>query len=146
MMPLTINNKKLSEHIRGLKKKVMTSEPDLIDTSPTPDIDAQAVYDLEQHGRIEGTLMSEDKINADLTNIDEDEKYSGVGVSPAQKKRMGRLGSYLDNMIDHTNSGAGDNIAAMEGGAMKNRGPHPDQFGLKGMDEEERRRIGKMRR
>jgi hypothetical protein len=42
--------------------------------------------------------MSPEKINADLTNIDEMEKYDGVGVSPEQKMRMGRLRKYLDSM------------------------------------------------
>ena len=98
MMPLAIPASMISKHIREKKKKMMTSEPDMIDTSPTPDLDAQAVYDLEQQGRIEGTLMSEEKINADITNIDEDEKYSGVGVSPEQMKRMDRLRKYMDSM------------------------------------------------
>ena len=101
MMPLAISNSMISKHIREKKKKMMTSEPDLIDTSPTPDLNAQDIYDIEQHGRVEGTLMSEDKINADITNIDEEEKYSGVGISPEQKMRMGRLRKYLDGMALH---------------------------------------------
>jgi len=100
-MPLAISNSMISKHIREKKKKMMTSEPDLIDTSPTPDLNAQDIYDIEQHGRVEGTLMSEDKINADITNIDEEEKYSGVGISPEQKMRMGRLRKYLDGMALH---------------------------------------------
>ena len=98
MMPLAIPASMISKHIRDKKKKMITSEPDLIDTSPTPDMNAQDVYDLEQKGRIEGTLMSPEKVNADLTNIDEEEKYSGVGVSPDEMKRLDRLRKYLDGM------------------------------------------------
>ena len=98
MMPLALSNSMISKHIRDKKKKMMTSEPDFIDTSPTPDMNAQDIYDMEQHGRIEGTLMSEDKINADLTNIDAEEKYDGVGLSPEDKMRMGRLRKYMDSL------------------------------------------------
>lgn len=98
MMPLAIPASEISKHIREMKKKMLTQEPEMVGTSPTPDLDAQEIYDLEQKGRIEGTLMSEPKINADLTDIDEDEKYSGVGISPEQKMRMGRLRKYLDGM------------------------------------------------
>lgn len=98
MMPLTLSNSQISKHIREKKKKLMTSEPDLIDTSPTPDLNAQDVYDEEQHGRIEGTLMSPKKINADLTNIDAQETYDGVGLSPEEKTRMERLRKYMDGL------------------------------------------------
>ncbi len=98
MMPLAISASAFSKSIRDKKKKMMTSEPDLIDTSPTPDLNAQDVYDLEQKGRIEGTLMSPEKVNADLTNIDEQNEYSGVGVSPKDKMRLDRLRKYLDGM------------------------------------------------
>jgi hypothetical protein len=98
MMPLTISNSMLSKSIREKKKKMMESPPEMIGTSPTPDMNAQDIYDVEQHGRVEGTLMSEDKINADLTNIDEMQTYDGVGVSPEQKKRLGRLRLYLDSL------------------------------------------------
>lgn len=96
MMPLALSNEMISRHIREKKKKLLTSEPDLIDTSPMPDMNAQDVYDMEQHGRIEGTLMSPEKINADLTNLDN--PYDGVGLSPEEKSRMGRLRKYMDSM------------------------------------------------
>lgn len=98
MMPLAISSSRISEAIRKKKKKMITSEPDMIDTSPTPDLNAQDVYDLEQHGRVEGTLMSEDKINADISDIDANEEYAGVGISPKEKMRMERLRKYLDAM------------------------------------------------
>lgn len=98
MMPLTINHEMLSRAIREKKKKLMTSEPEMVGTSPGPDMNAQDIYDVEQAGRVEGTLESPEKINADLTNIDENEKYDGVGVSPEDKKRLGRLRMYFDGL------------------------------------------------
>jgi hypothetical protein len=59
-------------------------------------MNAQDIYDVEQHGRVEGTLLSPKKINADLTNIDENEEYSGVGVSPKDRKRLERVRRYFD--------------------------------------------------
>lgn len=93
---LALSAGRISEHIRNKKKKMMTSEPDFIDTSPTPDLNAQDVYDLEQQGRVEGTLMSPKKINADLTNLDE--PYDGVGLSPVEMSRMERLRKYIGGM------------------------------------------------
>jgi hypothetical protein len=87
---------KISEIIRMKKKKMLEADPELIDTSPTPDMNAQDVYDLEQRGRIESTLMSPPRINADDTMMNE--TYDGVGLSPEEKKRMGRLRSYMDTM------------------------------------------------
>lgn len=88
--------KKLSEVIRMKKKKMLEADPEIIDTSPTPDMNAQDVYDLEQKGRIEGTIMAPHKINADDTMMDE--TYDGVGVSPEEKMRMPRLRAYLDTL------------------------------------------------
>ncbi len=87
---------KISEIIRMKKKKMLEADPELIDTSPTPDMNAQDVYDLEQTGRIQSTLETPPKINADDTMMDE--TYDGVGLSPEEKKRMGRLRSYMDTM------------------------------------------------
>ena len=82
----------LSKVIRDKNKQMLEAKPELIDTSPTPDLNAQDVYELEQAGRIESTLNSPKKINADETMMNE--TYDGVGVSPEQKKRMGRLKAY----------------------------------------------------
>ncbi len=87
---------KISEMIRMKKKKMMEAPPEIIDTSPTPDMNAQDVYDLEQRGRIESTLDSPKKINADETMMND--SYDGVGVSPEQMKRMARLQSYIDSL------------------------------------------------
>jgi hypothetical protein len=86
----------ISKSIREKKKKMISSEPEMIGTSPTPDMNAQDVYDIEQAGRIEETLMSPHKSNSDVTNADL--SYDGVGLSPEEKKRMGRLKSYLDGL------------------------------------------------
>lgn len=85
---------KLSEVIRMKKKKMREASPELIGTSPTPDMNAQDIWDMEQKGRIESTLMSPHKINAD----DADEPYDGVGISPEEKARMPRLRAYLDQL------------------------------------------------
>lgn len=98
-MPLALSASSISKSIREKKKKMITSEPEMVGTSPTPDLNAQDVYDLEQHGRVEGTLMSPEKINADITNIDSQQTYAGVGVSPMDMKRMDRLRKYLDGMM-----------------------------------------------
>lgn len=87
---------KLSEIIRMKKKKMKEASPELIDTSPVPDMNAQDVYDMEQKGRIESTLMSPHKINADDTVMDE--TYDGVGVSPVEKPRMARLRAYINSL------------------------------------------------
>jgi hypothetical protein len=86
----------MSKMIRSKKKKMMNAEPEMIDTSPTPDMNAQDVYDTEQQARIESTLMTPHKINADETMMNE--TYNGVGLSPEEKTRMGRLRKYFDTM------------------------------------------------
>lgn len=86
----------LSAAIRMKKKKIANSEPEIIDTSPVPDMNAQDVYDKMQAGRIEDTLDSPKKINADETMMNE--SYQGVGVSPEEKARMPRLRSFLDSL------------------------------------------------
>jgi hypothetical protein len=98
MMPLTINHSMLSKAIREKKKRMLTEEPEMVGTNPGPDMNAQDIYDVEQAGRVEGTLMSPEKINADLTNIDENEKYDGVGVSPEDMRRMDRLRGYFGSL------------------------------------------------
>lgn len=96
MIPLTLDAEMLSKSIRSKKKKLAESPPDIIDTSPTPDLDAQDIYDLEQNARIESTLMSPKKINANETMMNE--SYDGVGISPAEKPRMARLRAYLERL------------------------------------------------
>ncbi len=96
MMPLAFSNVSLSKSIREQKKKRANKEPELVDTSPGPDLNAQDIYDIDQDARIESTLNSPEKSNADETMMNE--TYHGVGLSPAEKKRMGRLRSYMETM------------------------------------------------
>lgn len=84
---------KISEIIRKKKKAMLEADPEIIGTSPVPDMNAQDVYDMEQKGRIESTLDTPPKINADDTMMAE--SYDGVGLSPEEKTRMGRLRSYM---------------------------------------------------
>lgn len=95
MMPLTLSNAAISKSIREKKKKMAMSEPEMVGTSPTPDMNAQDVYNIEQDARIETTLGSPKKINADETMLNE--SYDGVGLSPEDMKRMGRLRKYFDS-------------------------------------------------
>ena len=91
--------KMISQMIRMKKKKMLEADPELIDTSPTPDMNAQDVYDMEQKGKIEGTLMTPHKINSDDAMMDMSEEESmNVGVSADEKKRMGRLRMYIDSL------------------------------------------------
>lgn len=87
---------KLSAIIRMKKKKMLEADPEIAGTSPGPDLNAQDVMDLETRGRIESTLESPPKINADDTMMDE--TYDGVGISPEQKKRMPRLRAFMDTL------------------------------------------------
>lgn len=96
MMPLTLSNSKISKAIREKKKKLVTSEPELVGTSPVPDLNAQDVYDMEQDARVEETLNSPPKSNADMANMESQEEYDGVGLSPKEKMRMDRLRKYMD--------------------------------------------------
>lgn len=93
---MLMDAKKISEVIRMKKKKMLEADPEIIGTSPTPDMNAQDVYDLEQQGRIEETLMTPPKINADDTNMENE--YNGIGISPEEKKRMPRLRAFLDKL------------------------------------------------
>ena len=88
--------KKLSDVIRAKKKKLLESEPEMIGTSPTPDLNAQDVMEIEEKGRIESTLNSPHKIDARDTVMGE--TYDGVGLSPEEKSRMGRLRKYMDSL------------------------------------------------
>lgn len=93
---MLMNAAKISEVIRAKKKKMLEAEPEIADTSPTPDMNAQDVMEEQEKGRIESTLNSPHKINADDTVMGQD--MSQVGLSPEEKARMGRLREYFDSM------------------------------------------------
>ncbi len=85
---------KLSEVIRAKKKKLMNSEPELVDSGLQADMNPNQIFDMEQTARIESTLDTPHKINEE----DSDDSYDGVGLSPAEKTRMPRLRAYFDSM------------------------------------------------
>lgn len=96
MQRFVMEPKVFSRMIREKKKKLAESDPTIMDSSPVPDMDAQDVYDMEEQGRIEETLNTPHKINADQTDMDE--TYAGVGVTPVEKSRMMRLRKYMDGL------------------------------------------------
>lgn len=85
---------KMSEIIRMKKKKMLEADPELIGTSPTPDMNAQDVYDMQQKGRIEETLDTPPKINADDTNMNMAD--AGEATGDANMGRKERLRAYMD--------------------------------------------------
>ena len=83
----------LSKAIRAKKKALKTDTPELVGTSPVPDMNAQDVYDMEQLGRIEETLDVPAKSDADFAEVD-----NSIGLTDEEKTRMSRLRSYFDKM------------------------------------------------
>jgi len=68
---LSLDAMKISKSIRDKKKKMMTSEPEMVGTSPVPDMNAQDIWDTEKKAYIEDKVKAPEKINADETNMDE---------------------------------------------------------------------------
>lgn len=87
---------KISELIRMKKKKMLMADPELVDTDAKPDMNPLDIEDMKQHGRVESTLGSPEKIDARETMMNE--SYQGVGISPEQKTRMARLRDYMDTL------------------------------------------------
>jgi len=92
---MLMDPKKLSEVIRMKKKKMMNAEPELVDSGLQADMNPNSIYDNEVNARIQSTIMSPAKINAEVKELDEDDN---VGVTPEEKARMPRLRSYLDTL------------------------------------------------
>ena len=95
---MLMNPKKISEVIRMKKKKMLEADLEIIGTSPVPDMNAQDVYDLEKKGQIESTINAPEKINSDDAMMAMGGEADNVGVSEDEKKRMGRLRSYIDSL------------------------------------------------
>lgn len=93
---MMIDPKKLSAVIREKKKKMKMSAPDLVDVDFKPDLNPMDMYNIDQQARIEETLDSPHKINAEDAEMKED--GANVGLSPEEKKRMGRLRSMFDGL------------------------------------------------
>lgn len=85
----------LSKAIRDKKKKIAEADPEIVDTSPVPDMNAQDVWNAEKDGYVEDMLDSPKRINADETMIDEPEDEE---IKKMDMARMGRLRSYFDKM------------------------------------------------
>jgi hypothetical protein len=95
---LLMDAKKLSQLIREKKKKLLEADPDVVSSEPAT-MNAQDVEDQKQLGRIETTLDTPPKINADDTMMDMSETDAATaGLTEDEKKRMGRLSSYFDTL------------------------------------------------
>jgi hypothetical protein len=92
-----MNAMKLSEAIRMKKKKLLESEmnPEMIGTSPVPDMNAQDVWDNEKKAYIENAVDADPKIDARETMADEP---SDDEIRMMDKARMARLSSYFDDL------------------------------------------------
>lgn len=93
---MLMSPKSISKMIRSKKKKLAEAPPELVDTDARPDMNPNEFYDLEQKARIEATLDTPEKINAEKANLESDP--NNVGLTEEEKKRMGRLRKYLDTL------------------------------------------------
>ena len=88
--------KMISEAIRNKKKKMMNAEPELVDTDSKVDLNPTDMYNVDMKARMEETMDTPKKINADETMMNE--TYHGVGESSEEKGRMARLREYLNKL------------------------------------------------
>ncbi len=96
---MVLDAKKLSESIRAKKKKMMSAEPDLVDTDALVDVDPNDHFFMEKHAQIEEALGSPHKINALDTEMDQSERDAGtMGETSEEEKRMERMKRMLDAM------------------------------------------------
>lgn len=94
-----LDAKKLSALIRARKKARMSDPPDVASSEPMP-MNANDVEQLKQDGRIEETLQSPEKTDADWSNVNMSEaEASTIGLNPDEKKRMARLRMVLANQM-----------------------------------------------
>lgn len=92
---MLIDPKKLSAIIREKKKKLAHADPELVDVDYKPDMNPMDMYNVTQQARIEETIHSPHKINAEEADMAKD---AGAGLSAEEKKRMGRLRAYFDTL------------------------------------------------
>lgn len=96
---MVLDAKKLSEAIRMKKKKMMSAEPELVDTDAVLDMDPNDAMIMEKHAQIEDALGSPEKIDARNTEMDESERDAGsMGETADEEKRMERMKRMLDAM------------------------------------------------
>lgn len=100
---MLMDAKKISQIIRAKKKKMMMTEPDLVDTDSRPDENPNEMYDTDTRGRIEATLDTPHKIDARDTEMAmSDQDAMTVGLTDEEKTRMKRLRAYLGTLdLDH---------------------------------------------
>ena len=94
---MIIDHKKLSDLIRS-KKKQMLANPEVVKSAPT-ELNANDVMQLQTDARIQETIKSPEKINADdsMMAMSADEA-NNIGLSAEEKSRMARLSAYLDKL------------------------------------------------
>lgn len=88
--------KKISEAIRMKKKAAMKAEPELVHTDAKADMNPTDLYNVTNQARMEETMDTPKKIDADETSMNE--SYQGIGIAPDQKMRMERLRKYIDSL------------------------------------------------
>lgn len=96
---MIMDSKKISELIRQKKKKMLEATPELVDTDAKPDQNPMDLYNTDQDGRIEKTLMSPHKIDARDTDLAQSEGDAlSVGLTDEEKGRMKRLRGFIDTL------------------------------------------------
>lgn len=90
-----MDNVELSKMIREKKKKLAESSPEMVGTSPVPDMNAQDIWDTEKHAYVEEMTDSPDKIDADETMANEP---GDTEIRKMDMARMGRLREYIGKM------------------------------------------------
>lgn len=96
---MILDAKKMSASIRMKKKKMMSAEPELVDTDGLIDMDPTEHMEMEQEARMENALDSPERIDARNTDMDQSEHDAmTMGETSDEEKRMGRLKRLLDAM------------------------------------------------
>jgi hypothetical protein len=85
----------ISKAIREKKKKLLEGEPEMIGTSPVPDMNAQDIWDDEKRGYIEDMTDSPHKIDARETMANAPSDHE---IKMENHARMGRLRKYFDSL------------------------------------------------
>jgi hypothetical protein len=91
-----IDAKKISQIIRNKKRSMKMKSPSLVDTDSHLDLNPMDMYNMEQKGRMEATLKTPPKIDADRANLNTD--VNEIGLTPEEKTRMGRLRKYIGTL------------------------------------------------
>ena len=96
---MIIDAKKISAAIREKKKKMLSAEPELVDTDANVDLDPVEHMDLDRDAMISETLGTKDPIDARNTMLDQSEHDAEtMGQTSDEKKRQERLKKMLDVM------------------------------------------------